>query len=82
MTAKASIQHETIVTIKGGKSSGAVEFEGHRYWEIVDELNWRGADRNQSTDNAKWCARAEPGSETSNLVSCYPPIILKVKRKN
>ena len=80
MAVKANIQHETIVTIKGGKSSGAVKFESHRYWEIVGELGWRGADRNQATDNAKWCGRAEPGSEKTVLLAGYPAISMKVRK--
>ena len=81
MMAKANIQHKTIVTIKGGKKNGALEFESHRYWEIVGELAWRGADRNQSYDNAKWCSRAEPGSEKNIKIFGGPDISLKVKTK-
>ncbi len=81
MTPTTRFQQDTIVTIKGGKSSGAVKFESHRYWEIVGELSWRGADRNQATDNAKWCGRAEPGSEKSILIAGCSPISLKVRTK-
>ena len=81
MTPTTRFQQDTIVTIKGGTKSDSVKFESHRYWEIVGELAWRGADRNQSYDNAKWCGRAEPGSEKSIKVSCGPEITLKVKTK-
>ena len=80
MTTATRFQQDTIVTITGGKSGGAVKFESHRYWEIVDELGWRGADRNQATDNAKWCGRAEPGSEKTVLLAGYPAISMKVRK--
>ena len=80
MTAGTRFQQDTVVTIKGGKSSGAAKFESSRYWEIVGELGWRGADRNQSTDNAKWCSRAEPGSEKTILLAGYPAISMKVRK--
>lgn len=69
----------TYVSICGGKIRGTTKFERHRYWEIVGELTWRGADRNQSIDAAKWCYRAEPGSEKSISVNGHPAIMLKVK---
>ncbi len=74
-------QQDTIVTIKGGKKSDTIKLDGWKYWEIVGELTWRGADRSQSTDNAKWCSRAEPGSEKSILIPGGPPISLKARRK-
>jgi len=76
-----AFQQDTIVTIKGGKKSDAVKFESWKYWEIVGELAWRGADRNQSYDNAKWCSRAEPGSEKNVKIFGGPDISLKVKAK-
>ena len=57
MTAGTRFQQDTVVTIKGGKSNGTAKFESYKYQEIVGELGWRGADRNQATDNAKWCGR-------------------------
>ena len=69
----------TYVSICGGKMSGTTKFERHRYWEIVGELSWRGADRNQSIDVAKWCYRAEPGSEKSIPVKGRPEITLKIR---
>ena len=80
MTAGTSFRQDTIVTIKGGKKSDTAKFEGWKYWEIVGELAWRGADRNQSTDNAKWCSRAEPGSEKTVLLTGYPAISMKVRK--
>lgn len=81
MSTHLTFQQDTIITIKGGKKSDTVKFESWKYWEIVGELTWRGADRNQSYDNAKWCSRAEPGSETDIKISGGPDILLKVKRK-
>ena len=80
MTGKANYQQDTIVTIKGGKKSDTVKLDGWKYWEIVGELTWRGADRSQSTDNAKWCGRAEPGSEKTVLLAGYPAISMKVRK--
>ena len=74
-----AIQQDTVVSICGGKMSGTTKFESHRYWEIVGELSWRGADRNQSTDGAKWCYRAEPGSEKSIPIKGCPEITLKIR---
>ena len=80
MTSKVSAQQDTVVTIKGGKKSDTVKFESWKYWEIVGELAWRGADRNQAYDNAKWCSRAEPGSEKTILFTGYPAISMKVRK--
>lgn len=32
-----------------------------RYWEIVGDLIWMGADRLDAYDAARWCIRAKPG---------------------
>ena len=77
---KDAFQQNTVVSIKGGKKSETAKFEGRRYWEIVGELTWRGADRNQAIDNAKWCGKAEPGSEKTVLLACYPAISMKVRK--
>lgn len=74
-----AIQQDAVVSICGGKISGTTKFESHRYWEIVGELSWRGADRSQSTDGAKWCYRAEPGSEKSIQIKGRPEITLKIR---
>ena len=79
MTGERSFQQDTVVTIKGGMKSETAKFAGWKYWEIVGELTWRGADRNQSIDAAKWCYRAEPGTEKSIPVSGCPVITLKVR---
>lgn len=74
-----AFQQDIVVSICGGKISDTTKFESHKYWEIVGELSWRGADRNQSTDGAKWCYRAEPGSEKSIPVKGRPEITLKIR---
>ena len=79
MTGGRSFQQDTVVIIKGGMKSEATKLAGWKYWEIVGELTWRGADRNQATDSAKWCTRAETGSEKSIPVSGRPAITLKVR---
>lgn len=79
MTTGTRFQQDTVVTIKGGLKSETTKLAGWKYWEIVGELTWRGADRNKATDGAKWCARAETGSEKSIPVSGRPEIILKVR---
>lgn len=81
MTAGTRFQQDTIVTISGGKTSLTLRIESWKYWEILGELRWKGADRNQSYDNAKWCGRADPGSEKTIKISGGPDILLKVKRK-
>ena len=81
MTTGTRFQQDTVVIIKGGKKSDTEKYESYKYWEILGALTWRGADRNQATDNAKWCGRAEPGSEKSIKIFGGPDILLKVKTK-
>lgn len=79
MTAGTRFQQDTIVTISGGETNLTVRIESWKYWEIMGELRWKGADRNQSTDGAKWCYRAEPGSEKSIQIKGRPEITLKIR---
>lgn len=77
---KDNFQQDTVITIAGGKKGNAEKLESWKYWEIVGELTWRGADRNQAMDNAKWCGKAEPGSEKTVLLAGYPAISMKVRK--
>lgn len=81
MTAGTRFQQDTIVTISGGETSLTVQIESWKYWEIMGELRWKGADRNQALDTAKWCMRAEAGSEKSIPIEKRPSILVKVKGK-
>lgn len=81
MTAGTRFQQDTIVTISGGETSLTVRIESWKYWEIMGELRWKGADRNQALDTAKWCMRAESGSEKSIPIEKRPSILVKVKGK-
>ena len=74
------IKPDLIVTISGGKFSKSEKFEIGRYWEIVGELIWRGADRIKAYDTAKWCMHAARGSETIiRGLGNLPDILLKVR---
>lgn len=81
MTAGTRFQQDTIVTISGGETSLIVRIESWKYWEIMGELRWKGADRNQAFDTSKWCMRAEAGSEKSIPIEKRPSILVKVKGK-
>ena len=78
---KEQFQQDTVVTIKGGKKSGTDKLESWKFWEIVGEMTWRGVDRFQAEDIARWCGRAESGSEKNIVVQGAPVIVLKVRTK-
>ena len=71
-----SIKQDNIAVIQSfGKKTE--KLETWKYWEIVGELIWRGADRFQAEDAAKWCLRAETGEEKT----IDPDIQVKIKGK-
>ena len=74
-------KESTVVIISSGKKSDTVVLGTGRYWEIAGELIWRGAERLQAMDNAKWCDRAPAGSEIEIAVKNGPAISLKIQRK-
>lgn len=47
-----------VAISSGGKT---VKLETWRYWEIVGELQFMGADRCDAIEAAKWAARAQTG---------------------
>lgn len=63
MARKEQIQERKVyVTIRSTTQRKAVKFECWRYWEIVGELMFRSADRQDAYDAARWCGRfAKPG---------------------
>lgn len=62
----------------GGKT---VRLETWRYWEIVGELQFMGADRCDAIEAAKWALRAQAGEALSVLH--YSPILdSKMKTSN
>ena len=66
---------DTIAVISGGRS-GTVKFDSWRHWEIVGELVWRGANRFDAEDAAKWAAKAPIGLEKT----IKPGILLKIRK--
>ena len=80
MSANA-IQQDTVVTISGGKYQKPAKFETYKFWEVLGEISWRGADRFQAEDAAKWARKAEPGLERIVKANNYPDILLKVRAK-
>ena len=62
MAKKEPVQErKVVVTIRSADKRKPVVLETWRYWEIVGELRWMGADYTQATDAAKWAQRAKPG---------------------
>ena len=76
-----SLKTDAVAMISGGRITKSEKLEAQRYWEIVSELIWRGAERFKAEDTAKWAGRAEPGAETKIKTSSYPDILLKIKKK-
>ena len=72
----APVQNNTIVKIRGGRSA-TIALDAWKYWEIVGEIVWRGANRLDALDVAKRVARAKPGER----FSIEPGIDLIVERK-
>ena len=66
---------KTIVKIIGGKQPSVALLSDH-YWEIVGELIWRGAERIDAYDAAKWAYRAESGLEKQ----VNPGILMKIRK--
>jgi len=59
---KEPVQERKIcVIIRSEDKRKPVVLETWRYWEIVGELRWMGADYMAATDAAKWAQRAKPG---------------------
>ena len=55
-------ERKVYVTIRSVTQRKAVKYESWRYWEIVGELMFRSADRQDAYDAARWCGRfAKPG---------------------
>lgn len=54
-------ERKVVVTIRSADKRKPVTLDTWRYWEIVGELRWMGADYPQAVDAAKWCQRAKPG---------------------
>ena len=54
-------ERKICVIIRSADKRKPVTLDTWRYWEIVGELRWMGADYTQATDAAKWCQRAKPG---------------------
>lgn len=72
----SAAKEDTIVTIQNfGKKTE--KLETYKYWEIVGELIWRGAERMEAYEAGKWCRRAEPGQEKD----VKPDILLKIRSK-
>jgi hypothetical protein len=69
-------QSDTIVKIKSGRGQSVI-FDCWKYWEIVGEISWRGANRFDALDAGKWCIRAKPGDRKE----IKPDIELIVERK-
>lgn len=62
MAKKEPVQERKVcVTIRSAGKRKPVVLETRRYWEIVGELRWMGADYPQAVDAAKWAQRAKPG---------------------
>lgn len=53
-------ERKVYVIIRSADKKKPAVLETWRYWEIVGELRWMGADYTQATDAAKWCQRAKP----------------------
>ncbi len=62
---------QLYVTISSGGKM--VKLETWRYWEIVGELQFMGADRCDAIEAAKLALRAQAGEALSIL--CYRPIL-------
>lgn len=54
-------ERKVVVTIRSADKRKPVTLDTWRYWEIIGELRWRGADYPAATDAAKWAQRAKPG---------------------
>lgn len=79
MARKEPVQgRKVIVAIRSSRRKAAT-LDTWRYWEIVGELQFMGADRVSAVDAAKWCIRAKPGDFTKILLSESEEITLEVK---
>ena len=76
MKTDASGHTNMVVKIIGGKQPSAT-LSSDRYWEIVVELIFRGAEQFEAYEAAKWPYRAEVGTERE----VKPNILMKVKKK-
>ena len=70
-----SFKTDTLLIISGGRSK-TVKFESWKFWEIVGELIWRGANRFDAEDAAKWAMKAPIGLEKT----VKPDILLKIRK--
>lgn len=61
---KQNTERKVYVTIRSAAGRRPVKIETWRYWEIVGELQFMGADRFEAYDAARWCARdAKPNDK-------------------
>ena len=75
MSVDKSFKTDTLLIITGGRSK-TISFESWKFWEIVGELVWRGANRFDAEDAAKWAAKAPIGLEKT----IKPGILLKIRK--
>lgn len=54
-------ERKVCVIIRSADKRKPVVLDTWRYWEIVGELRWMGADRQTSYDAAKWLQQLHPG---------------------
>lgn len=76
MARKEQIQERKVyVTIRSATQKKAVKFECWRYWEIVGELMFRSAERQDAYDAARWVARFAKKGDKRELA---PDITMEV----
>ena len=56
---QAAPQRRTVAVLRCGKMMDVLDT--WRYWEIVEALQWMGADRPTACDTAKALQKARPG---------------------
>ena len=60
--ARKEQERKVYVTIRSQRKP--VRLETWRYWEIVGEMQFQGADRFEAYEAARWCGRtAKPGDK-------------------
>ena len=72
---KQQPERKVYVTISSTTMRKPVRFECWRYWEIVGELIFRHADRQDAYDAARWCGRFAKSGDRRELL---PDITMEV----